>query len=1394
MISQKELENGLELIRVSYNCPSCGLPTGDLSDMNKYFCDPKRGGCGETFEIEGLNRVKNKLTIYKIKELSKYQISNTLKSSIMDKPYNPELFIERKEFTDKIKYFLKSHTSNLFLLLGEAGFGKTWALANIAEKLLEEYIVFYIPLRKNYKLVFSLIFGTENISDIQLNISREILNIKSKIIWIFDGYDEMRDQELKSSFLAMCTQWLSNTTQQKIILSSRSYDWDISDNSTNDWKKQLTNMFLWSEGDSTESYRLEKFTDKEIQMALRRYKLPEFSAFDSSLQHLLRYPLWIRIIKEWQDIHNMLPNSLNRELIIHYFERMRVEESEIRVLAELSYNLVLHGDLNGKIAVTKIRSMDKNTLNNLNSAGILQYYKKMFKSEIKIFDTIFAVIGIGYYITLNQNNYNVLKQLNKKLKILKPIEIKILMNFLEYMDIEEYGLSIIKKGIYKNNKLLDEFNSPIYHNNKKISGSKENKEYNNVINVIDKISKIYKNNISLVRIVKRLDKPIDQVRFILEDMILNGYINASINTNNTDELEDDILELKDKWNIPLEKKLLEVKIDKVHNLIEEDKNYTKAWDMINEILDNPYLTEIEMIMDYRKKIQPHIYNELEQNYREELEHNRYSNAIMYIDKILQLELSVKDRTFWDKKREEVKEYTETKDYLGVKLLTSDYLALKHIEELINKKVELSVNKVDSETFGFAYKNNRVTELGLYNLEMTSLPESIGKLTKLQKLVLNKNQLKSLPKSTGNLTNLQQMELLDNQLISLPESIIKLEKLTHLKIEVGMLKSRTKKIDEWLSSKLLYFNNVELLGKDCLTLMKLEELINTEIPVVNNIYRETFGYVHKNNRVIALGLYNLGMTSLPDNIDNLTGMQKLYLYNNKLSSLPESIINLEELKYLNLSRNNLKSLSKEVENWLSSKILYYYNVELLGKDCLILMELERIINLEIPVVVNIYNDTFGYVHKNKRVIALGLYNQKLSYIPEIIDYLDGIEKLYLNNNNLSSLPNSICNLPNIKVLNLKSNTLTNLPKCIGELKNLKMLNLRSNRLTVIPDSIGNLVNLEFIDMDWDKVKLPETVINWSKITKLDLSKRGYTSLHNSLGNLTNLIKLNISNNKLTSLPETIGNLSNLQKFIISYNQLTSLPESFGNINNLQVLIIDNNNLISLPESIINLNKLTYIDLSGNKMSELTQSVGNWLSSQVMHYYNVELLGKDCLTLLFLEGIINKKIPAVDKLTDYSFGYIHKNKRIVELSLYNQKLDFLPNIIGNLTKINILNLRSNNLDSLPHSIGKLTNLIKLNLFKNKLTTLPDSIGNLVNLQILDLRWNKLNTFLENIGLNNLQNLGLNPTKSKFFQNNIGNLFNLKKQSVDKKQSNTLSERTVEALLKLKQNGCTIYGLSV
>jgi len=72
-------------------------------------------------------------------------------------------------------------------------------------------------------------------------------------------------------------------------------------------------------------------------------------------------------------------------------------------------------------------------------------------------------------------------------------------------------------------------------------------------------------------------------------------------------------------------------------------------------------------------------------------------------------------------------------------------------------------------------------LSLSNNEISKIPDTIGRLSRIRELNLSFNNITEIPESIGLLTNLRKLDLSGNQIVDLPKSISKLTKLTHLNL-------------------------------------------------------------------------------------------------------------------------------------------------------------------------------------------------------------------------------------------------------------------------------------------------------------------------------------------------------------------------------------------------------------------------------------------------------------------------------------------------------------------------------------------------------------------------------------------------------------------------------------
>lgn len=171
----------------------------------------------------------------------------------------------------------------------------------------------------------------------------------------------------------------------------------------------------------------------------------------------------------------------------------------------------------------------------------------------------------------------------------------------------------------------------------------------------------------------------------------------------------------------------------------------------------------------------------------------------------------------------------------------------------------------------------------------------------------------------------------------------------------------------------------------------------------------------------LHLGSMGLTELPEQLAQLTRLQKLILHQNNLKALPDWIGRLASLQVLDVHENALAALP----------------------------------------------DSIGQLARLQELVVGGNH---LTTLPESLANASELEALWLGHglsdahgNPLEQLPACIRSLTNLRELILISCQLTSVPEWLGELTQLERIDLDKNRLTEVPSSLGQLENLRILDL-------------------------------------------------------------------------------------------------------------------------------------------------------------------------------------------------------------------------------------------------------------------------------------------------------------------------------------------
>ncbi len=197
---------------------------------------------------------------------------------------------------------------------------------------------------------------------------------------------------------------------------------------------------------------------------------------------------------------------------------------------------------------------------------------------------------------------------------------------------------------------------------------------------------------------------------------------------------------------------------------------------------------------------------------------------------------------------------------------------------------------------------------LHNIN--SLPESIGRLKRLETLSIDRTEITSLPESFGDLTSLKELDLIFNQLTSLPESFGNLKSLVYLSFNGNSLYNLPESFGNLTSLEYLHLSSNKLTSLpdsfgnlSSLEYLKLSNNLLSSLP-------ESFGDL-KSLKELHIGFNEL--TSLPESFGNLSSLEYLFLFHNNLINLPESFGSLKTLKTLGIEDNNISSFPYNFED-------------------------------------------------------------------------------------------------------------------------------------------------------------------------------------------------------------------------------------------------------------------------------------------------------------------------------------------------------------------------------------------------------------------------------------------------------------------------------------------------
>ncbi|TMW61520.1 hypothetical protein Poli38472_012711 [Pythium oligandrum] len=449
-------------------------------------------------------------------------------------------------------------------------------------------------------------------------------------------------------------------------------------------------------------------------------------------------------------------------------------------------------------------------------------------------------------------------------------------------------------------------------------------------------------------------------------------------------------------------------------------------------------------------------------------------------------------------------------------------------------------------------------LTLANNELARIPSGIQDLVQLEWLDISHNQLTRLPSCLHTTTTLTYLDASHNQIATFSPKLWKLRALTHLNLSWNALEELPY-IEGDL--KLLRDTREWQVGVGLLTVLRFLDVSHNRLTVVPKSIERCVALIQcrlSNNRLHVLSdeLCELG-----------TALEELYLESNSLTTLPENIGNLSTLRILDLNQNRLTAIPDTLGNLqeLTDMRLAHNQITRIPEECGAMGKLERII-----LDGNPHLATLAACFRLLPSVSSLSASQCGVVSFDTVDFLikAPVERLILSQNTLIAFPLALQRSVmrgTIRELVLSHNKLLGFPKEIvmpEPCKVLRVLDLSHNQLTSIPAAIARLSRLETLVLSHNNLKRDD-------------------ALPESLAQLTSLRELRCDHNSLSRLPLGMGFLSRLEHLDVSFNNLSVLPSSMMDIaSSLKSLRVNDNALTSRPSISIFLASTCIVDFSNN----------------------------------------------------------------------------------------------------------------------------------------------------------------------------------------------------------------------
>lgn len=370
---------------------------------------------------------------------------------------------------------------------------------------------------------------------------------------------------------------------------------------------------------------------------------------------------------------------------------------------------------------------------------------------------------------------------------------------------------------------------------------------------------------------------------------------------------------------------------------------------------------------------------------------------------------------------------------------------------------------------------------------------------------------------------------------------------------------------------------------------------------------------------------------------------------------------------------------------------------------------------------------------------------------------------------------------------------NFPSSILNLTKLKKLDVSSNKLTGNVPSLAGLINLFYLNLSNNSLEgdIFQSISNLNKLQEIHLGDNNFELSSKDFSSFSQLISLDISKCNISEIPSNLNTLPNFINLNVSKNNITNYS-NLSSITNLEELKISGNQLTEIPSVIGNLTKLKTLDVSNNSLtqfatlSNLTQL--EWLSLENNALQNVPSEIQNLQKLIHLNLGRN--------LLTSGFSTISALPKLEQLWLdHNQISGSFPTEILSSPHLMSLSVQSNNISgNIPSNIPEICNISNNRFTASEIETYLNQKPNNTDFVYSPQRYDELKT--EKAAINSSVTLHQLLSSSdgyafnwyKNLDQNIG--VNSENYTINNVQETDFADYTCEAIL-IKNN--TLYVLN-